>query len=348
MQQLNLQRNYLWGSATGGTWDKPAAVSSWALEDQMRALQHQSTLAGFVASEKTMQAGYDYSKQMENYNLQRMEVSQGYQRWTMGFDRTNQIRQRAWAQEDWGYQDTMRGLSYEWGMEDINESIRGATGRERRLLVRRRDRMTTQHNLEGEQIDTQRSRQEEMWALEDQRYEKVAEYQEDLMKLDEETFELNKSHREEMHLLEVEEFERRKAEYAEQKKLQDEQIALQRQHQAESMELQEKSLGIQAASLSLQKTLAEDQKLALKNWEESVKYINQTNTYEPGKGNIGLMGDLVREFGEINSGNVNDVKDMLSSLNQDLPGAQGIINLVAAINGMNTWKLSMLLKFLGD
>jgi hypothetical protein len=343
MQQLNLQRSYLWGS---GTYDKPGAGSSWYIEDQMRALQHQSTLAGFASSQKSMEANYAYSQQTEGANLQRMETQHGYQRWMSSFDRMNSLRQRTWTKEDWGYQDTMRGLSYEWGMEDINESIRGATGRERRLLIRKRDRMGTQHNLEEEQVDTQRERQEEMWALEDQRYQKVTEYQESLMELDTEGFELNKTHREEMHQLDVEEFERRKQEYAEQKKLQDEALDLQRKHQAESMELQEKSLGIQAASAALQKQLANDQKKIMADWEIHLKKLDNLNRYDPAKGNIALMEGVIEEFGKANSANITNVKEVLQALNKNLPGADAMINLVTAINGVDFYRLNAIVRLL--
>lgn len=343
--QVQARKDFLWGS---GSWDAPGEGSLWNIQDQLRSLQHTSTVAGFQSTERSMQAQWEYGSAMENINLARMNTQQDYQRWTFGFDQTIRQQQRLWTQEDWQYQDTMRGLGFEWDLEDLDEQIRGATGRQRRLLIRQRDRTVTKHNLESEQVDTQRERQEETWALEDERYQKVWDYQENLMSLDRETFDLNKSHREEMRQYEVEDFERRKKEYEEQRKLQEEQIKLQREFEATSIELQEKSLGIQAASAKLQLEMAETQEAVLGDWKVKVDELDQANRYEPSKGNIGLMSDLVDSFAKVNKPNVESVSEMINRLSRDLPGADSVVKVVRMLNSVDPYRINMIIKFLAE
>jgi len=344
-QQIQAQKEYLWGS---GTWDNPGEGSSWAIEDQMRALQHESQLYSFSSTEKQMAIQQSYNVASENISEERMNATQGYQRWTFGFDTAMRQRQRTWTQEDWQYQDTMSSLSYEWGVEDLNEQIRGATGRDRRNLLQQRERLTTKYNIDEEQVDTQRERQEETWAMEDERYTKVQEYQETLMELDTESFDLNKSHREELQQLQEEDFAEQKKTYAEQKKLSDEAQKLQREYQAESIALQEKSVGIQAASAKLQADLAADQETTIKKWEEFYKAAEQANTYDPANGNLKILNDVMVSAGDINLGNLLSIRDVLDSMNGNLTGASQITSMVHALANVDPYRLQALIKFLAE
>lgn len=336
LKQLNLNRQFYWGS---GSWDKPAQGSMWWYEDQMRALQHESTMANFASSEAMMSQQHWYSTKSSQLQGQRMEASHDYNRWMMDFQKTMSTLKQGWTREDWAYQDTMRSLSFSWGLEDVNEAIRGTTGRDRRNLIRQRDRMTTQHNLENEQIDTQRDRQEQLWAMEEEQFEKRKEYQETLMELDVETFELNKRHQNTMYALQLEDFERRKQEYEEQRKLSEEMNELQREHQAEQMELQEQSIGLQAASAALQKQMAEDQKIAI---EEHLKYLEEAKTlneYKPAQGNISKLQAVAETLGKVEPAKVDTVIDMIQELQKTLPGTSAIISVVNALNSINISKL---------
>lgn len=343
MQQLNAQRAHLWGS---GSWNAPAQGSMWWYEDQMRALQHSSTMASFASTERTMRTQYEYTGKMQDISYERMTASQDYNRWNMGFNQLISQLQRGWTRQDWGYQDQMRGLSFEWGLEDINEAIRGSTGRQRRNLIRQRDRMVTQNNLEEEQIDKTRQRQEEMWALEDERYQKVFEHQEHMIELDTRTFELNKEHRETMFQYEMEDFQRKKQEYEEQRALQEEIIQKQREHQAEMMEYQEKSIQLQSASATLQWQLAQDQKKVQDAYLEHLKEAELANEYEPSQGNIGKLTELVEHFGNLNSSNITTVTEMIRSMQGHLPGADAIVNVVQAFNRVDVNRLWQLYNFL--
>lgn len=274
---VELTRQFNWGS---GTWDNPAAGSMWYMQDQQRAMQHQSTLAGFAATEWQMQSGQNYQIAQENIQASRMNITQGYNVWQSDFNRQAQLMQRGWAKEDWGYQDQSRSLSWGWSMEDIDEQIRFAKGRERRQLVRQKERMGITHNLEEGQIDESRDRQQEMWAMDDERYRKSAAYQQDLMELEREGFELNKEHREEMYEFETKEFERRKEEYAKNRELEEEMMKLQREHTAKQLDLQAASAGIQAAQAQLQKDIEDALKGNVETWDEFWGIFKNITTWD--------------------------------------------------------------------
>jgi hypothetical protein len=188
----------------------------WAIEDKMRALGYEQQEWGFTMQQKQI----DMSRQQFGESMA-LTQKQAYM-------------QRTWAQEDWGYQDTVRGLQWQWKQEDYQENIRFTTGRERRLGERQMERDTIMFNLEGEHIDTQRKRQEELWKLEDQR------------------FELSKKQHEEQLKLQEENLAKQRQFFEERKKLEEQQVKLQRQYWQEQMDLQKKSMDIQRAYLAEQ------------------------------------------------------------------------------------------------
>lgn len=264
LQQIALQRQYYWGS---GSWQNPSADSMWGMEDQMREMQHVSTLTDFQKQRERMEMQRGFSIEQEGITGERMATTQAYQRWMRGFDREQMDLSRRWTREDWGFQDNQRNMTFGWEMEDINEAIRFSSGRERRQLVRQRERMTTQFNLEGESISRQRGRQDELWEKEDERFEKQAEYQESLMRLEQEQFDLSKRMREEYYNFDIAELERRQKEYQKQYDLQTKIIDKQREFQAKQLELQEAALGVQAAAAKEAKDYA-DQMAGAQTWQE--------------------------------------------------------------------------------
>jgi len=334
LQRLDLQRQFYWGE---GSWDQPAPGSYWALEDQLRALQHRSQIATFEYQGRTMAEQWAYQQAQNQITQQRMGISHDYQRWMLDYNRTIQLWQREWTREDWAYADTMSSLGFEWNLEDLNEAIRMATGRERRNLIRQRERLTTRYNLEQEQTDIQRDRQEQLWAMQDQRYEKQVEYTEGLMELERESFELSKEHQETMHDLEVEDFERRKDEYEEERKIQEEMIQMQRKHQAEMMDLQEKSLGIQAAAAQLQYQLAEDELTHQQTMNEELGKYMDTWENEPAKAVMETFGETIEKAGNANTDAIKELENLIDSLS-DRSIVTGVQALLQAVNAIKDFK----------
>jgi hypothetical protein len=196
MAQLNLAMTY--------------TPQMWAIQDQMTQLGYEQQRWGFQRQEQGLQ-------------LQQQQASAQW-----GLQATQMGLQRQWARQDWGTQDQQRAQQWGWQVEDFQENVRFMTGRDRRLAERQMARTTITHDQEGEQIDKNRKRQEEMWALEDMRF--------DLQK---------------QQFMENQQFQQegidQQREFFEQRVLLETQLRdLQREYQREQWELQKQMVGIQA------------------------------------------------------------------------------------------------------
>jgi hypothetical protein len=349
-QQLALQREYLWGANQGGTWDNPAAGSMWGLQDQMRAMQYQAQIANFGFNLERMDTGNQFAIQQENLQYERMNANWDFQRWNRGFDYAGMLLQRQWAQEDWQYQDTMRGLSFGWSLEDVNEAIRMSSGRERSKLVRQRERMVLQNNLQEEQVETGRSRQEETWAREDERFRKQSEYAEKLIEMDQEAFELGKTQRETFYHMDRDNLERQIKDYKEQFALQEKIIKAQRENQAKQLELQQQSLGIQAAAAAEQKKYQEEVEKTQKTYRNIEGYWEMMAKYSP-EMTFKALSQFSIDINRLKKENLDGVKWAAQSMsNVQSTKTRALIDLIQAINGVNTSKIRQLINLinLGD
>jgi hypothetical protein len=178
----------------------------WALQDQMTGVQR------------------GYQTWQLDFQQRQMEMQNQFWMQNMAMNRQQQMMQRGWTRQDWGFQDLTRGLQWQWRQEDFAEQARFMTGRERRLAERQMGRETLMYGLEGEQIDKQRQRQEELWRLEDRRYQ-VALSQ----------------HQEEVRMQE-EQLNRTRKYYEDVWAIQDKQRDLEREYWRKQQELQRQSL----------------------------------------------------------------------------------------------------------
>jgi hypothetical protein len=312
LKGIALQEKFYWGS---GSWDNPGQGSSWYIEDRMTALNRRSQAQDFAVSSMRMERQNQFSLAQENLSLQRMNISSGYNLWQMDFNRQSSLQQRGWTMQDWNYQDTMRGLSNQWGMEDINEQIRFSSGRQRRQLVRQRERMATTQNLEGEQVDRTRERQEEVWKQEDERYEKYREYMLELQRIDKEGFDLSRRSREENYRTEREELARKKKEWEEQNKLEDEIRTLSRKFQYDQLQLQKEAAGIQAAAAKAQKDINDAIAKSQPTVEEWTGELENFVKYgDPAQRILQAMSVMLKTAGGVDPAKANAVRDMLVKL----------------------------------
>jgi hypothetical protein len=192
----------------------------WGVQDAMRGLGN-------------MQQEWQFGRQWEQSAMQDRFWQQNF-----NLNRRQAMMQRPWRREDWAYQDTTRGLQWQWRQEDFQEESRFMTGRDRRLAERQMGRDTIMYGLEGEQIDKQRERQEDLWKLEDERFmlqeaqhREQVEFQEEGIRVQERFFE-------------------------ERKRLTEEQYKLQRAFQIRQMELSEKQAAAAAAYAAEQAKMA--------------------------------------------------------------------------------------------
>jgi hypothetical protein len=287
-KQLGMQRQYWLG---GGNYGR----GLWAIQDDQRNLGYQQQEWGFAQQERQA-------------SLQREQFYAG-----RGLQQRGTEMQRGFTQADWSYQDTMRGMQWQWKQEDFQEQARFMTGRQRKLAERGMQRETITYNLEGERISTQRDQQKQLWNLEDER------------------FELERTNFEENAKMAKEQLEKQKEFYEQNKKLQEEELGITRKYQLDQLDLQQQQLDAQSKfNEELQKTKTEQDYLQfasqdmMDNWKMTVEFSN-------------LLADTIRGiFGT--SGNPASTGSVSSS---GAAGAAAVVGPGGQVN-TNPWSNTVL------
>jgi len=324
-RSVALQEEFLWG---GGAWTgTPAAGSMWDIQDRQRQLGHRSQMASFASSRQRADMSNQFGIRQEELNLGRMGATQGYQREQFGMQWASMQQSRGWAREDWAMEDTVRGFQTGWQMEDINEQLRFAGGRERRQLLKQRDRATTMQNLDEQQITTSRGRQEEVWAKEDERFQKQVEYAEKMMDYDRQQWANSREQRESYFNFERKELNRSMDEYKKRYKLEGEMIELQRDHQAAMLALQKESAGIQAEQARIQHDLDKILTENSRTWGDIEGYLGNINNYDNVSKIAGVLAAMMGQMANLSPGAINDLVKMFG-LMQTVP-ATGWFNKIA-------------------
>jgi len=134
-------------------------------------------------------AGEQYQYQMQQFGFQQRGMDQSnrqfMEKWSMGWQQNQQqqawqgqdmTRERGrqqiqfgWQEQDLAYQGARTSLQFGWQMEDFQRESRFATGRQRRDIMRQRERATISYGMEMGQLETQEGRLKtrEQWAEED-------------------------------------------------------------------------------------------------------------------------------------------------------------------------------------
>ena len=321
LKGIALQENFYWGSNAGGSWSNPTAGSAWGIEDRQLALQDQSARANFADQWARMTMSNEFAIRREGNQLTRMNASHQFSQWQLGTQYNQLQQQQIWTQQDWAYQDTTRGINFGWQMEDLNEAIRFSSGRERRQLVRQRDRAALSYNMEEGQIETQRDRQEQLWAQEEERFQKQRQYTLEMQDLDRESFDINKDQREEFFKMDVEAYNRRLKEYEEEKKLSEELRELQRKFQYDQLQLQKEAAGAQAAAAAAQyeinKAIAEGQK----NWEELTGTVEQMNNYNMAFRLANATNEMFKTMDNVSTYRIDKLIALIREIQKAAPGS---------------------------
>lgn len=171
------------------------------------AQNNQFAVQGEELSWKRIELNEKYGGQVAQLGRERMQLYHENQLWGLQFAHQTDLQQRQWTQESWNYQDTTRSLQYGWNVEDINENIRYATGRQRRQLIKQRDRMNQMQGLEEGEIERGRENQQTMWQREDERYQKQEEFLLKVIDLDKQQQQIGEAQRLEAIELEKQEWQ---------------------------------------------------------------------------------------------------------------------------------------------
>jgi len=207
----------------------------------MNRQAEQFQLENLYRSQKAQDLDYAYT--MKSWKLQDKgrNLSNAYQEWQFDFqDRQIEMNsrnfsenmgmnvyqshvQRGWAKEDWAHNDNVRALNWQWKTDDFNEEVRFMTGRERKKAERGMDRDTIMHNLDEQQVDKQKGRQQELWKLEDKR------------------FEIQRRQFAESQKMQLESLEKQKELFVARKGMEEQEIKFQREHYKQQTALQKEA-----------------------------------------------------------------------------------------------------------
>lgn len=194
----------------------------WGIQDAQNALQRR-------------QMEWQFQNQLEQLELSDRHFQENWLLTQRGVQ-----MQRGFTREDWAYQDMMRGMQWQWNVEDFQEESRFLTGRQRKKAERQFERASITKEKEDEQIDKKRQQQKELWKLEDERFELQRKQHQEQLDFQKEAIEMQKKF--------WEEGEELRKEYED----------LQRAFMLEQMELQKAAIGAQAHYAQLQYEMMQD------------------------------------------------------------------------------------------
>ena len=167
-QQMQLNRGW---QLQGFEWQQQDMATNRARSLVQRGWQATDLDTGFARAN----IRFDWQEQDLMRQRAQTERSNEYNLWNMGWQQRVTTMQRGWQEEDWQWNAQQRQQSYGWSLEDINESIRFASGRQRKQLLKQRERLTITQAQGEERADTEEERAREMWRLEDERFDKQME-----------------------------------------------------------------------------------------------------------------------------------------------------------------------------
>jgi hypothetical protein len=303
-------------------------------------------IAGENIEEQMMNIRQDMTREGWGRQEQRMRSNNAWQLFSLDFGQETNVMQRGFTKTNWQYDDEMRNLQNNWNLEDINENIRFSHGRQRRLLMQKRERMLTSQNLEEEQISETRDQQEELWERSDEYYEAQKEHilemqdlekeeynqnrenQEELWALQREQFELQKQQREEMFQLSREDFElqekqreefyrrerqeqaRRQAEYEAQWRIQNQIIAEDRRYQEQQLQFKRDELRLQQQIAQENHAYSEATRKIAQQYNEIAGYMSEIAKNDPTE----VIRMIVEMLHTINSTSVYKLESITETL----------------------------------
>jgi hypothetical protein len=208
----------------------------------------------------------------------------------------HQQTQYGWQVQQFAFQGNQQALSFGWGMEDIDEAMRYATGRDRRRLARQRERSTIQYGMQTEQLNTEADHAKQRMQWETDQFNREMEHTNTLQQRAADDFNKEKARLDQRGIWLDEDLARALARIAQQNALEDEAFALKKKQFEEDMAMSKVShdenlknaltmAGIQAGSAAEAKAQFEE------NWRRNKEEAAAAQTnYEIMKNTMGAMG----------------------------------------------------------
>jgi len=304
-QQRQLSTALGYATQEGGIYTNMAGedisfTGSFAFQERSINAQYGSAMAGIGLGRDMLSTNRDWQVKTRGWErsdmytgIERGRIQMGYQRDDMqqGLERGStqygwqqQDMQRSWSsfglqmegvelqrgyqQEDLARSRATSELQFGWQMEDFDESIRFASGRQRKQLVTQRERAVTMQNISDEGIDIQESRTEELTELEDERFT-----------LQKEGMEAQQDRLEEQEEWRTKDYDTQMERFEEQSTWREEDWAKQTERFDEKVEYEDEVYGLQKRNYDQQEaSLNANHALQMEQLKESIRAYGEQKT----------------------------------------------------------------------
>ncbi|MCK9601884.1 MAG: hypothetical protein M0R06_22760, partial [Sphaerochaeta sp.] len=280
-----------------------------AITHEMIALQREQSMRGIEYQERGLEMSTRHS--LENLGMSRRmwQENTQFSRLQMGVQWGQMETQQGWQMQDMAWNRQMAGFQYEYQQDELERSIRLATGREKQGLLRRREYQEEMYARQEDRRGVEEERAKQVMEWERQKFSLQKEHFERVTQLQEMQFNMQERHILERYALDKEKIEQQKQDMQAIWALEDERRKLQeawedRQQQYHLEELERQKRYYEEVVFPYQKQQHDFQLESMKYQEQSMKLQEdiedahakyqawQIQQYSPG----GELYDKVMEF----------------------------------------------------
>lgn len=224
----------------------------WQMMRQAQELEHASKSRDLQVRQFNEKWNFQWGKAQYQYDYSKAEMQIG---------RAQSLTQRDWNREDMAYNRGKSQLEFGWQMQDTDENLRYARGRDRISMLREKGRNVVRFSMEQSRADVSENRFEKQAEWEDAAFKRSEEHFEKNREFQIEEMEMEKRHFEERMALDDEAMARKREDHAKElawmlelRTLEDQNRLLSRQHQLMSAEM---GVRMAMAAAGAQKAVAE-------------------------------------------------------------------------------------------
>lgn len=209
-QQRESARNFGYQRDMFGIDARRAQMSfDYSMSSAQRSMSHAQESFGMRMAER----GLSRQLMMLGFRQQGEEMDIG---------RDRQLVQREWQNTDFLYGRQLAGIQFEWRQDDMSRNIRLATGRQKRGMIRQRERDQILYGMQEDHAQEQFGRREEVRQWEDEDHKRRKEYFEERKALQTELFDMQTSNMRKAHDMQMENISARIEQLKDEKGIQDE------------------------------------------------------------------------------------------------------------------------------
>lgn len=210
----------------------------WGIQDRQRAASFGWQMQQADASMAMIGTRSRHFHEDWNAKWDQLQVRKG---WAEEEDRRKQERYDAqddWWLYRWNYRQQRRDIQYGRNIEDLDEAIRFSTGREKRQLMKRKERLTEDYTMQAGYADKEKDYWEQQKDWRDEDFETAKSHRLQKLQWQEEDMLRNRRQHDEIAGMQMERVQAQKQHAIEMQALQDQKVELERAYWEEQQEAQ--------------------------------------------------------------------------------------------------------------